>query len=44
MVADVVTTMHGLSVGHLMHTGEIVPHTPSEGIRLDPSGELFWDR
>ena len=44
VVADVVTTMHDLPVGHLMHTGEVVPHTPSEGIRLDSSGEPFWDR
>lgn len=44
IVADVVSTVHDLPVGHLMHTGKITPHTPSEGLRLDDSGEPFWDR
>ena len=43
VVADVVTTVHDLPVGHLMHTGTITPHTPSEGLRLDADGEPVWD-
>ena len=44
IVADVTTAVHGLPVGHLMHTGAINEHPPSEGLRLDGSGEPVWDR
>jgi uncharacterized protein (DUF488 family) len=43
IVADVVATVHGLPVGHLMHTGKITEHSPSEGLRLDEHGEPVWD-
>lgn len=44
IVADVATAVHGLTVGHLMHTGAITDHTPSGGLRLDEHGEPVWDR
>lgn len=44
IVADVVSTVHELPVGHLMHSGRIDPHTPSEGLRLEEGGEPVWDR
>ncbi len=44
IVADVVSTVHELPVGHLMHTGKITWHVPSEGLRLDEAGEPVWDR
>ena len=43
IVADVVATVHELPVGHLMHTGRITPHTPSEGLRMEAPGEPVWD-
>lgn len=43
IVADVVATVHDMPVGHLMHSGSITEHTPSEGLRLDESGEPVWD-
>lgn len=43
IVADVVATVHELPVGHLMHTGKITEHSPSEGLRLDEHGEPVWD-
>lgn len=43
IVADVVATVHGLPVGHLMHTGKITEHSPSEGLRIDEHGEPVWD-
>lgn len=44
IVADVVSTVHELPVGHLMHTGAVNTHVPSEGLRLDDDGEPYWDR
>ena len=44
IVADVVSTVHELPVGHLMHTGAVNTHVPSEGLRLDHDGEPYWDR
>ena len=43
IVADVAVTEHGLAVGHLMHTGKITEHSPSEGLRLDDAGHPVWD-
>ena len=43
IVADVVSTVHELPVGHLMHTGVITEHAPSEGLRIDGHGEPVWD-
>lgn len=43
IVADVVSTVHDLPVGHLMHTGKITEHSPSEGLRIDDRGEPVWD-
>lgn len=43
IVADVAVSVYGLEVGHLMHTGKITAHTPSEGLRLDDGGQPVWD-
>ena len=43
IVADVAVTVHDLPVGHLMHSGEITPHSPSEGLRMAAPGEPVWD-
>lgn len=43
IVADVVATVHRLPVGHLMHSGAVTEHSPSEGLRLDADGEPVWD-
>lgn len=43
IVADVSVAVHGLEVGHLMHTGEVSAHSPSRGLRLDSPGEPVWD-
>jgi uncharacterized protein (DUF488 family) len=43
IVADVVVTAHHLPVGHLMHSGAITPHSPSEGLRIGEDGEPVWD-
>ncbi|AWH95828.1 DUF488 family protein [Dietzia psychralcaliphila] len=43
IVADVTATVHGLAVGHLMHTGKITGHSPSDGLRLDTTGQPVWD-
>lgn len=43
IVADVAVAGHALPVGHLMHTGKITEHTPSDGLRLDEAGHPVWD-
>ncbi|MGN6252060.1 MAG: DUF488 domain-containing protein [Marmoricola sp.] len=43
IISDVVVLAHDTAVEHLMHTGVLVPHRPSEGARL-LHGELVWDR
>lgn len=42
VISDVVLLLHGIQVEHLMHTGALVAHRPSEGARV-VDGELFWD-
>lgn len=43
IVADVTVAAHGLAVGHLMHTGKITEHSPSEGLRIGDDGHPVWD-
>lgn len=43
LVADVVVLACGGSVGHLMHDGRVVEHTPAEGARLRDDGHVVWD-
>ncbi|MGN6782528.1 MAG: DUF488 domain-containing protein [Marmoricola sp.] len=42
IISDVVLLLHGIEVEHLMHTGALVSHRPSEGARV-VSDELVWD-
>lgn len=42
IVADVAMLEFGIQVGHLMHDGRVVPHTPSEGALIRPDGKVWW--
>lgn len=44
IVADVAVSVHGLAVGHLMHTGKVTEHPPSAGLRIADDGHPVWDR
>jgi uncharacterized protein (DUF488 family) len=44
IISDVAVLGHGVAVEHLMHTGALVPHRPSEGALLAHDGTLVWDR
>jgi uncharacterized protein (DUF488 family) len=43
IVADVAMLRFSVPVGHLMHDGRLVPHTPSEGARIRDDGLVVWD-
>ena len=43
IISDVVLLEAGREVGHLMHTGKVTPHPPSEGARPGSDGQLVWD-
>ena len=43
IIADVIALEHSIPVEHLMHTGQLSAHEPSEGARLDGSGRILWD-
>lgn len=43
LIADVTVLTHGVPVGHLMHSGVMTPHVPSEGARTTADGALVWD-
>ncbi len=43
IIADVIALEHSIPVEHLMHTGRLSAHEPSEGARLDGSGRILWD-
>lgn len=43
IISDVVLLESGREVGHLMHTGKVTPHPPSEGARRGADGQLVWD-
>lgn len=42
IVADVAVLEFGIEVGHLMHDGRVVHHTPSEGAVIRPDGKVGW--
>ena len=42
IVADVAVLLFSVDVCHLMHDGRRVAHTPSEGARLRPDGQIEW--
>lgn len=42
IIADVVALEHGTEVQHLMHTGDLRVHGPSDGARLE-DGHIVWD-
>lgn len=44
IIADVVLLELEIPVHHLMHDGRLLTHEPSAGARLDPNGQLIWDR
>lgn len=43
IIADVITLEHGIPVEHLMPSGDLRPHEPSDGARLDEDGHVIWD-
>ncbi|MGW1677266.1 DUF488 domain-containing protein [Saccharopolyspora sp. NPDC002376] len=44
MIADFLTLVRGVEVGHLMHDGKVRPHRPSPEARLVPErGVLIYD-
>lgn len=43
IVSDAVTLLRDVPVEHLMHTGKLTGHRPSEGARVTDSGTLVWD-
>lgn len=42
IIADVIALEHGTEVQHLMHTGDLRVHEPSDGARLE-DGHIVWD-
>jgi uncharacterized protein (DUF488 family) len=42
IVADVAVLEFGVEVRHLMHDGRLVAHTPSDGARVRPDGQISW--
>ncbi len=42
IVADVAMLRFDVEVCHLMHDGRLVPHTPSDGARIRPDGQVGW--
>jgi uncharacterized protein (DUF488 family) len=43
IISDVVTMLHDVPVEHLMHTGRLTLHPPSEGARVTAERTLVWD-
>jgi uncharacterized protein (DUF488 family) len=43
LVADFVSAARQVPVRHLMHDGRLLPHQPSEGLRLRDDGLLVYD-
>jgi uncharacterized protein (DUF488 family) len=41
IISDVLVLLHGVAVEHLMHTGKLTPHKPSEGAQR-ADGCLIW--
>ena len=42
IVADVAVLRFGVEVSHLMHDGRRVTHSPSDGARIRPNGQIGW--
>jgi len=43
LIADALVLLHGVDVQHLMHTGDLQPHSPTPGARVLPSRTLQYD-
>jgi uncharacterized protein (DUF488 family) len=43
MIADFVALVRNVPVLHLMHDGRLVPHSPTEGVRVAENGTLAYD-
>lgn len=43
LVADHLVLVEGLSVHHLMPDERLAEHRPTDGVRLDPGGDLVYD-
>ena len=42
VVADVAVLGRSMPVCHLMHDGRLLPHSPSDGARMRPDGQIIW--
>ena len=43
LLADAVVLLHRKPVQHLMHDGRLVPHAPSDGVRVRSDDRLVYD-
>lgn len=43
LLADAAVLARGVEVRHLLHDGGWQPHTPTQGVRVDPEGLLVYD-
>jgi uncharacterized protein (DUF488 family) len=44
LIADAATLLRQVEVWHIMHTGAVVPHALTEGVRVLPEGMLQYDQ
>lgn len=43
LIADAATLLHGVEVQHLAHSGKMLPHVPTEGVRVLNGSQLRYD-
>lgn len=43
LIADAATLLRHVGVWHIMHTGTVVPHAPTDGVRVLAEGILQYD-
>ena len=41
LIADASVLLRGVPVQHLMHGGRLLPHQPTEGVRVSPDGLVY---
>lgn len=41
LIADATLLLHGVPVRHLMHDGRLVPHEPTDGVRVGQDGLVY---
>ncbi|HVA33926.1 MAG TPA: DUF488 domain-containing protein [Candidatus Baltobacteraceae bacterium] len=43
LISDALVLLHCVDVQHIMHTGALQPHRPTQGVRVLPEGILQYD-